>query len=507
MGVRIQELPETTGINKEDVLIVEDGQGTKKGTVQQLDEALGVSQLKEDLVYFENEIRDDVYVKALLEDTRYEDYGWDGNPAIKVSSSYMKCCEIPVTPCKEYAFDLQIGNNWLGIMFVDDAYNVITSYIKQNSWANYKGYIVKCPTNATKVLVNSNKNGALSCYEYDYNSIATKEYVDNDKCYKYKLPTYYNDHISQKIDEINNANGKDEKNDYYSVSYPFITDCHAQKNTWTFLPLLERIKENTNAKMLINCGDNVRAFGTKEDLLNDLHEVMNKTYSIFGKDMLYVLGNHDFIISNSDTWGTNMIQISKALNYQINLSPLDITSRKHYYYHDDNVGMIRHIVIDYLDFDKKWFIEWLRDTIKNTPADYHLAFYMHWNVFEQNGNISDTKYQYLVDWLSAIQQKTVFNQTISTTFDNVNINEDYTNTTLAICYFACGHQHKDYIHKVNGVTYFVSDCCANYNDNGIVERVAGTTTDTAFDVICVNVKNRTVKLVRVGAGSNREWAY
>lgn len=49
MGVRIQELPETTGINKEDVLIVEDGQGTKKGTVQQLDEALGVSQIKEDL--------------------------------------------------------------------------------------------------------------------------------------------------------------------------------------------------------------------------------------------------------------------------------------------------------------------------------------------------------------------------------------------------------------------------------------------------------------------------
>lgn len=49
MGVRIQELPETTGIKKEDVLIVEDGQGTKKGTVKQLDEALGVSQLKKDL--------------------------------------------------------------------------------------------------------------------------------------------------------------------------------------------------------------------------------------------------------------------------------------------------------------------------------------------------------------------------------------------------------------------------------------------------------------------------
>jgi hypothetical protein len=56
MGVRIQELPATTGIKKEDVLIVEDGQGTKKGTVKQLDEALGVSQLKEELIndYYTN---------------------------------------------------------------------------------------------------------------------------------------------------------------------------------------------------------------------------------------------------------------------------------------------------------------------------------------------------------------------------------------------------------------------------------------------------------------------
>lgn len=57
MGVRIQELPETTGINKEDLLIVEDGQGTKKGTVQQLDEALGVSQLKEDIQTLSNDGR------------------------------------------------------------------------------------------------------------------------------------------------------------------------------------------------------------------------------------------------------------------------------------------------------------------------------------------------------------------------------------------------------------------------------------------------------------------
>lgn len=50
MGIKINELPATSDIKKEDVLILEDTSGTKRGTVQQLDEALGVNQLKEDLV-------------------------------------------------------------------------------------------------------------------------------------------------------------------------------------------------------------------------------------------------------------------------------------------------------------------------------------------------------------------------------------------------------------------------------------------------------------------------
>lgn len=49
MGTQINELPATSGIKKEDMLIVEDTEGTKKGTIEQLDEALGVSQLSEDL--------------------------------------------------------------------------------------------------------------------------------------------------------------------------------------------------------------------------------------------------------------------------------------------------------------------------------------------------------------------------------------------------------------------------------------------------------------------------
>lgn len=48
MGVRIAELPSSKGISKTDLIIVQDNEATKQGTIQQLDDSLGVSMLKEE---------------------------------------------------------------------------------------------------------------------------------------------------------------------------------------------------------------------------------------------------------------------------------------------------------------------------------------------------------------------------------------------------------------------------------------------------------------------------
>ena len=48
MGVRIQELPSSEGISKTDLIIVQDNEATKQGTIQQLDDSLGVSRLREE---------------------------------------------------------------------------------------------------------------------------------------------------------------------------------------------------------------------------------------------------------------------------------------------------------------------------------------------------------------------------------------------------------------------------------------------------------------------------
>ena len=48
MGVRIAELPSSEVISKTDLIIVQDNEATKQGTIQQLDDSLGVSKLIEE---------------------------------------------------------------------------------------------------------------------------------------------------------------------------------------------------------------------------------------------------------------------------------------------------------------------------------------------------------------------------------------------------------------------------------------------------------------------------
>jgi lysophospholipase L1-like esterase len=78
-------LPSSNGIKKEDIMIIEDTSGTKKGTVQQLDEALGVGQLKEDL----NDIRTK-YTNLFNINTNIQDVNINnGNGTVYVNENYI----------------------------------------------------------------------------------------------------------------------------------------------------------------------------------------------------------------------------------------------------------------------------------------------------------------------------------------------------------------------------------------------------------------------------------
>lgn len=62
MGVRIQELPSSEGISKTDLIIVQDNEATKQGTIQQLDDSLGVSRLIEEFEAFGLSVDEEGYI-------------------------------------------------------------------------------------------------------------------------------------------------------------------------------------------------------------------------------------------------------------------------------------------------------------------------------------------------------------------------------------------------------------------------------------------------------------
>lgn len=163
MGVRISELPETTGINKEDLLIVEDGQGTKKGTVRQLDEALGVSQLKEDLNNF-TITNYDVSINRF--DNVYGLNGYFNSNGVFVEASKYKAtnkfyqlfmgtfeyvnahCSVPTSTLTVFLYD--VNKNYLGKINLDNkligsVHCQTAYYFKIYTDSNYTGQIYVSP--------------------------------------------------------------------------------------------------------------------------------------------------------------------------------------------------------------------------------------------------------------------------------------------------------------------------------------------------------------------------
>lgn len=437
-------------------------------------------------------------------------YNVVNNVATKVTSTYMKSTEIPVSPFEKYKITTTIGNNWWGFIFTDSNNNVIATELQDSTWRTYNEYVINIPNGATKLCINCSQSYAITIKRLKYNPIATKDMIPTlgnvDTLHSYKLPEYYSAHLDAKISEINTleyASGFD------GATYQFVTDMHTKANKLSSLPLMERIREKTNGTRLINCGDNVTAIGTREDIKKELQDTINKLYPIFGANISFVLGNHDFMISNSPngTWDSNYFEyIDKSTVYAILNIKTGVDSKKLYHYWDDKQAQIRHIFIDFIDIDKAWFIDWFKASV-DVPNGWSLCFYNHINMLNVDTGAVDTTYTYLVNWICAIQNKTAYNATVTTTTGDKVISADYSGKNTPVCYVAGGHQHKDSLYKYNNVNFFTTDCDACYNNNGVVQRIAGTITENAFDVIHINTKTKTVNLIRVGAGSNRNFTY
>lgn len=232
MGVRIQELPETTGINKEDVLIVEDGQGTKKGTVQQLDEALGVSQLKEDL--------DDILIhddNTNFIDKRKMELGYiNAEGGVNYSTSWYHTDYIELEENVPYNW-AYLSNIYYA--FYDDDKNVLSTYSTLGNLPN--NFTIPSGAKYGRFSLNANRisyNYFISTHDGTIPDYA--EIIDDNKIKGLTTANEKINAVEKSITEIN-LNAFEEIKDMLSFGIGQITDGQ-------FIPHSYRISSNKNER-------------------------------------------------------------------------------------------------------------------------------------------------------------------------------------------------------------------------------------------------------------------
>lgn len=362
----------------------------------------------------------------------------------------------------------------------------------------------------------SDMNSLILCF-YNYHGNILGQWSVYYKSLDDELPSYYHvdNYIENKINKINLNSGLDS-----GVNFAYITDTHYGDNAGKSGNLLKYIKENTAISTVVFGGDIVRSYGTKANAWDDV-----KMYTSLVDNIGIVYGtkgNHDITIraSASETtgWTAPQSAIYNILNRKNERLIDNGINNKSYYYFDNKIQKVRFIVLDqYEDVQsgettywgtKSKFsqeqLDWLINEALNVDG-YTLVVFTH--------SPSDSSMQYYSPYLDVVQKLLVaVNNKQHFTYNQNGLlaDVDFSKTTNTIACHLSGHAHIDETHVDNGVLSIGVLCDAAYNDDPQYKdkpRTKGTINEQAFDVVSLDTTSRTIKLVRIGQGNDREFSY
>ena len=320
-----------------------------------------------------------------------------------------------------------------------------------------------------------------------YRSLTLSVYESEEE--NNEIPGYWVDEIAAKETTINTANEALGKN---GVSFVFLTDYHQSTSNHASTPLIRHIFDNTSTDVMIYGGDTTDGIGTAAQCLKKIREYAE---SVRQFDCLNVRGNHDC----EPTANSTVNQISDAKYYDACIRNLEkfIDTGKRLYYHYDNITQkVRYIILDSggmndpLDSAQ---MSWLKARLTELGTGWTVIIFQH-VMIEQNSN----------------------NQTVhmsgrgQTTLDAIGT--VYSSLDCKIAAIICGHAHVDAIVSTNYNFKIIATTCDSGGANAAYDwnnptRTAGTTEECAFDVFSIDTANRTIKITRIGAGSDRSETY
>ena len=302
------------------------------------------------------------------------------------------------------------------------------------------------------------------------------------------LPAYYDGYLSGKIITIENLLKQTALN---GDAFYFITDMHWDKNAQHSPEIIKRLNSQLRINKLFTGGD-ITSNGYSNDPGALLREVMNQKSEVYA-----ISGNHEFLgdagyaeiyYQQSALYGDNVVFGDKAKNY---------------YYLDNREQKVRYIVLGaygeavggaaqslYLDNNQ---LTWLTQTALQVEAGWTIIILTH--CIYASPYISG-------EW-SAVQEQP---QQDNSNFTNA-IKNYMANGAGEIACIIEGHLHYDRIFMQEGMPPVVATTCDKYapwveggvdREPWLSNRVLGTITEQAFDVVILDKTAKTVSFVRVG---------
>lgn len=368
----------------------------------------------------------------------------------------------------------------------------------------------------------------------DYDGYLEPE-ITSDEIY----PDYIAAEVSDTVEQLQSIQG------YNTATFGFITDMHyAAKFKYTHLIRLRRtlnaykkISETAQSDFLVMGGDHITN-GSKS-YVSDCFRALRSELS--GIRYMPVNGNHD----DNCIWDPVCIKEQRAINHLLpeerytlfynhapqNGAVFNRQNRGLYYYADNKDMRVRYIFLDTGDVPYKYDengalvyfthnfyafsqaqLDWLVNEALSFEEDgWTVMVFQHvppMNMsFETREDLS--RISVIHDILKSRNNGTDLHINCGTGDFCIKLNAEFSKyKSCDIAAVMCGHIHCDDEKKIDGIQYISTANSVMYvREKNPLNRFDGTKNELLFDMATINKKERTLSLIRVGAGADRKFSY
>ena len=323
------------------------------------------------------------------------------------------------------------------------------------------------------------------------------------------LPDYYfdDDYIDDKAEAINTIGIGLSRQSLQTV---FITDCHWEENAKVSPDMIKYLADRTGIRNVVFGGDAINHANSQLgglsllfDFLNDFRKTEEKA------NVYYITGNHE--MNDPDTQSPDN-RLPQEVPYRLFNEPIQnkivCLEGTNTFYVDDNAARIRFYGID-CNYGSSIMLEArvkVMDSLLTVPEGYAVLFFSHTGTTKSDGVVTGVydRLAQIMDCAIAMND----GEPVDITIGAHTYSYDFTGKARTFIGAITGHVHIDgyYIYR-DRFPVIATICDTGAYKSTHTWRIAGTTSEQAFDVVQIDVENEMIYCTRIGYGDDRVFRF